>query len=181
MAFVTTNPCLCSPCSQSAPAVDCPEVDENCLDVCDITILPTADEAVGPCGRVGTIDMAAAASHNVTLCTNGGFNQKWEVTGWDTAVISDASTTAAGVLSWVTAQNDAKKAAGNIYIKLSCGQYAAFGVVIVGIKDVCQDVVCNAPQACNRCTGVCEDQSSEIEVQTGTVSSENANVGISIQ
>lgn len=180
MAFITTNPCLCSPCSSSPAPPDCPEVDDNCLDVCDITILPTANEAVGPCGQVGTIDMAAAAAHNVTLCTNGGLNQKWEVVDWDTEVFVDASTTSAGVLSWVTADNLDEKPAGTIYVKLSCGMYAAFGSVIVGIKDVCLDIVCNVPQACNRCTGQCDDQSSNIQAQTGTITSDNPG-GISLQ
>lgn len=171
MAFISTNPCLCSPCAQNTPSVvDCPEVDENCFDLCDITVLPTDAAAVGPCGKQGTLDVTLPAyNHTTTLCGDYGGTIIWSIASFDSTFFVEANMTTAGVLTWVTQDHPLPASMGQIVIKAECTEIGAFGVVFIGAKDLCSGVACDSPEVCNPCTGACEEQNGEIQVNQGTL------------
>lgn len=179
MAFVSTNPCFsCNPCSQSV-SEPCPDVDENCFDLCDIIILPTDDAAVGPCAKVGTLNLADPShNHTTALCTSNGDSVYWEVIQYDTNIFTEVVTTPSGTMTWVTGNVVANKFTGTVVVRAICGDLGAYGTVTIGIKDLCSGTICAAPTVCDKCTGNCVDASSEISIQEGSLLGDEGNVSV---
>lgn len=183
MAFISTNPCLCTPCAgnNQVPIQDCPEVDANCFDLCDLVLTQDNeagdDVVVGPCGKQGTVDYnTAGLGHNFTLCPG---TPSWSIVSYSNDLFVEVTINpSSGVITWVTGDYNPNKTIGEIWVKATCGRYGAFGKVIVTIKDLCRDVNCASPQACDKCTGGCVDQSSNISATQGSVTTSTGNVSV---
>lgn len=188
MAFISSNPCLCNPCAGTTTTtvtpVDCPEVDANCFDLCDVVLTQDNDAGsavvVGPCGKTGTFDFSdAGLGHNFTLCAG---SPVWSVVSYDSELFVHAEIDpSTGVVTWVTGDYNPDKSIGEVWVKATCGKYGAYGKLLIGIKDLCRDVACTSPEVCWKCTGACVDQSSNISAMEGTATVSTGNVFLNAQ
>lgn len=153
--YQSSNPCLCHGASSSPSPSPCPD-DCNCLKVCSIAINVSDSRSVGPCAKVGTLDvMDSDFGHDFCAC--GESTPRWTVEDFDTTHFTTATITKAGILTWITRGSSSAGKYGIITLKVCCGGLSFYTEVIIGIKDLCDCPECNDCENCDPCTGDCED------------------------
>lgn len=147
------NPPVQTPCP--------PEVD-NCLKLCDIVLL--GEDAVGPCGQTGNIDVSddTQYGHDYSACTG---SVTWSIVDFDSTLLVSANITSAGVLTWVTGPGSTAGKYAAVTLKGCCDDLSDYMTVLIGIKDLCNCPECNECDNCDPCTGDCLD--GEVEMQVG--------------
>lgn len=152
--YQTTNPCLCSSSVNPPSDPPCPE-ECNCLKVCNIVVKSTDSRAVGPCGKLGTLNvMSTEFSHDFCAC--GATTPSWTVECYDEDIFNTVSISRVGILTWRTnGQEILDKGYGEIILKVCCGQLSYYTTVIIFIKDLCDCPECNDCEDCDPCTGDC--------------------------
>lgn len=173
--YTTTNPCICTQPQNNDPiqVEDC-----NCIKLCHITVNANSEDAVGPCGLEGSIDVSDS-KYGHDLCACGESTQYWSVEHFDSEIFVTATVNQnTGVLTWITQGPDAlDKQYGSITMKFTCGNLSAYFIVVVGIKDLCQGVVCGSGEVCDDCTGTCEEAEINLNItQEETITNTNINV-----
>lgn len=165
------NPCCCLQSSNVSPTPPpCSDL-ECCLRVCD-TLLSSID-AVGPCGQVGTFDLATL-NHRTDGCTA---NPVFYLESFDNTFFVDVSISLEGVVTWTTLGASTVNDYSKVYYRMECDadcvdgiELKSLGHIEIGVKDDCQGVNCNAEcETCNPCTGVCDPTVTEISINGGTV------------
>lgn len=158
------NPCTCfgyvyTPVTPTTP---CPDPNE-CLELCHIIIPP--DNGVGPCGQAGQINvMDYQTDGNTTAC--GADPLVWNVARQDPlGIITTASITPEGILTWVTGPGETAGKIGVITLRACCGKFSTYIEVLIGVKDLCNCPGCGDCENCDPCTGDCIDV--EVDVLIG--------------
>ena len=136
--FQSSNPCICTPSTPGTPpSDDCPS-DCVCLELCHITINPLDNPvAVGPCAATGTLDVTDPAFGHDT-CACGANPLYWTLEYYDKDLLTTASVTSGGMLTWTTAGVDTVGKFPCVILKACCGLLSAYLYVIIGIKDLCK-------------------------------------------
>lgn len=165
------NPCLCTP-SIATPA--CPE-DCTCLQLCNIIINALSDDAVGPCAKTGTVDIADTDVYAHDFCACGDDTRYWSIVSYDTDIFVNASITTDGTLSWTTMGADVAGEYGCVIVRVCCGNLSALATVQIGVKDLCLNCNgCSPCESCDECSGSCID--SEINISIQGINSETNTV-----
>lgn len=180
--YINTSNCGClggQVHTPNPPIGPCPDTScDDCMVVSSPVIQPK--DAVGPCGKSATI--ALADLNNYTACSGAAVHQ---ILSFDENAFASVSVTSNGELTYVTS-NEAE--AGKYYdisYKVVCTgeSIGGFGIIRVGIKDICQTLLCAPNEDCNRCTEECDPKESNLSVSVSsnlqTSSGDNANLSVS--
>lgn len=150
-----SNPCNCigTPITPSNPPVqDCPQ--GCCLNYCSAIIAP--QNAVGPCGQTGLFDLRTLAVET-GCCEN---EVAFQILASDKAHFVGTTITGGHQLKWVSQGADRKGKFGIVRIKATCKTDKSqtlnkIFTVTIGMKDLCEGVVCEDCFECDPCSGAC--------------------------
>ena len=166
--------CLGTPTVSTPPACT-PNTD--CLIMSDIIV--ACQDAVGPCGAIGTLNFVTHPSpptsynHNTTGCGLNSLNFK--LLDWDKELFTSV-TLSGSTISWTTTQDTTKvNKFGVVKMKAVCVMLSSLFCITICLKNLCQNNTCTTSQECNKCTGVC--QAKSIDVSIGDSS---ANIDINV-
>ena len=169
MANSQGNPCTCITkcCGGATNTIPCPPTpkgDEGCcLKICDGIV--AAQDAVGPCGQAGTLDLITLA-HNFDCCVNAPVIS---VVEFDEIYFSSVEISGTNLL-WTTADDAPVQEYGEIMIKACCKTedgdvLTHYSCQKIGIKNLCECPDCPGKcSECDKCTGECMDKAGEIKI-----------------
>ncbi|MDG1314753.1 MAG: hypothetical protein P8P29_04410 [Flavobacteriaceae bacterium] len=146
-----------TPAQSPCPSTEC---GEDCLVVASPVVPPL--EGVGPCGKTATLDLTAFNTY--TACTGSIVHKLLE---YDTTAFTSVSISSTGELVYVTSSVAQANSYYDIAYKVVCTTSAigGFGIVRVGIKDVCNVIVCSEGQNCDPCTETCVNKTANMSIQ----------------
>lgn len=172
--YQSSNPCICSSTPTDPP---CPD-DCNCLKLCSITVNPLSDDAVGPCGATGSLDISSEDTYGHDFCACGANTLQWGIEAFESEYFLSVSISSAGVLSWTTQNAGVEGGIGCIIVAAVCGNLKVYTTVLVGIKDPCYNKLCSPTETCDPCSGNCLANSTNTAVY-GTDTSSNTSISSS--
>ena len=148
-ATAKVSVCMDNPCDTECRG-NCNPCSGNCMIVPDITVPP--EDSEGPCGESVAVDVATACT--LTECNSGVVT--YEVDSYSSAFTS-AVISSLGVLTVVTSDTAVQGNSYDVIVKVKCDAYGIYELttVTIGIKDLCDGVVCAEGQICEACTGNC--------------------------
>ena len=159
MACPEYNPCSCLG-TYTPPTSPCVTTCE-CVELGSITVFP--DDGVAPCGQSGVVsftdcfDFCACENKVATLSV---------VDVTPTGIITINSINQSG-LTYTTTNDAEANQRVSVTVKAICDSASTVGqqlgdytTITIYIKDMCKNVVCGVGQTCNKCTGVCEDDTN---------------------
>lgn len=171
--------CLGSNPTPTPTPVPCP--DNSCTD-CMIAASPLIQPAdsVGPCSHSGQVLLSAL--NNYTICTGAVKHQiiDFDPIGFDSVTINEGT----GDVTFVTGVNAVAREYYDITYKVMCTieNIGRFGIIRVGMKDVCTLLMCAPNEDCNRCTELCEEKQVNLSVSVDSdqiASTITANLAVS--
>lgn len=148
-ATATVYVCMKNPCT-SGCFDNCNPCDGSCLVTPDITV--NAASSLAACGD--DIDIDITTGFTLAACDTGSV--EYEVVSYSSAFTS-ATINASGILSLVSSNGAVPNNYYPVVVKVKCPAYGIDNLVTVsvGIKDLCEGVVCGDGTVCEKCTGNC--------------------------
>lgn len=163
------SPCSCISTSPTKVHTPCPTPD-CCIEACDATI--TCENAVGPCGQVGTTDLTAIDQQLSGCGTNP---PRYRLVSYDEDIFQYVTISSAGELKWVTKGPETVGKFGKVCYKIVCladaecdcdTELSSNATVFIGVRDLCLAHGCEDCEYCDPCDGLCKEKDAQIKLNT---------------
>ncbi len=161
----------CPPPTTVPCATDC----SDCMVVTSPVIQPM--DSVGPCGKSATISLSTL--NNYSICTG---NVVHKLIDFDSTAFSSVTMHPSGDVVFVTTEDAVARQYYDITYKVNCisENVGGFGIIRVGIKDICNELSCTTQEVCDRCTETCIPLETNLSIGVSSNDGQNNNSNITL-